>query len=101
MKIIDARAAVRNTRLYASAEGNKEDAALSFRNSSVFDCKYIPAITGPIDIPIKSKTRVIPTETPVNCTGVALKSIFHPALLINVAPIDIAARFAIIDNSDE
>jgi hypothetical protein len=49
IKIIDVRAAVRNTRLYASAEGNKAT-SLSLTNGSVFDCKYIPAIIGPIDI---------------------------------------------------
>ena len=73
--------------MYPSAEGNKVT-SLSLSNGSVFDCKYVPAITGPIDIPMKSKTRVIPTEDPINCTGTVLKSIFQPALLISVAPND-------------
>ena len=87
-----------NIILYDSKEGNER---LEPFIDIWFDCIYIPAIAGPIAIPIKKSIAVIPKDIPIESFGVYSRRIFQLPILVSVNPIAIIARFADIKNSDE
>src|SRR5437660_11668049 len=61
----------------------------------------MPAIAGPIDAPIILISVDIPSETPVDCFGVANITIFIAPTLVKERPADKIAKFAATKDSVE
>ena len=81
------KAAVRKIRLYDSGDGNEaEIPSVSDSTSTWFACKYMPAITGPTEDPIRKIRRFIPNDIPLNCFGVEVRTTFTEPICINASP---------------
>ena len=90
---IDNMVAVRNIRLYDSAEG--KDCAIPSKFSIDWCvCMYIPASAGPIEAPTILIKLLIPNDIPLYCLGVDRIITFIAPTLVNDNPVDRIARFA-------
>src|SRR5919201_1602049 len=62
---------------------------------------YIPAIAGPIELPIILISIFIPNDTPIDCIGVARVTTFIAPTFIKDIPADTIARYAETAISEE
>ena len=72
---IDIIAAVRNIRLYASAVG-KECCVVPIFITYWYDCMYIAARAGPMELPIIRIRLAMPSDIPLFCLGVFRTIVF-------------------------
>jgi hypothetical protein len=83
----DNKAAVRKIKLYAPLAGKDAIAFDPFiLTNSCCDCRNIPAIAGPIALPIILIRLVIPVEIPIDLVGVAIMMIFITPTAANDKP---------------
>ena len=89
----DNNVAVRKIKLYAPVTGNDAVAFDPFiLTISCCDCRSIPAIAGPIALPIILIKLVIPVEMPIDRAGVAIIIMFITPTAANDKPMLTIAR---------
>ena len=81
-------AAVRKIRLYASGVGKLPETPCTV---DLCICSYIPAIDGPIDWPIKLRSKVMPSAIPANWIGVDNKTMLKAPMNASDNPAAIIA----------
>lgn len=87
--ISEARAIVRNIKLYESEEGYEPTPSMN----TWFACMKMPATAGPTEPPTKVKRTVMPRDIPLNFLGVDCRTISNPPTCINDNPPAITAKF--------
>lgn len=87
--INEARAIVRNIKLYESEEGYEPTPSMN----AWFACMKMPAMAGPTEPPTKVKRTVMPRDIPLNFLGVDCRTISNPPTCINDNPPAITAKF--------
>ena len=100
MDRIEIAVAVRNMRLYDSAEGKYCAIPFTFSIDSL-DCIYIPASAGPTAAPIILISILVPSDIPMNWLGVDSMVTFIAPTFVNDKPVERIARSVDINKGAE